>query len=110
MSDFVGEVFLWIKNTYESDCYSIYGTNLLLAYDFFSLLRRILIEFTLLILSFCLADAPVYLSFPHFYRAEKELLDSVEGLNPEEEKHGSYFKIQPVSFRKLCDLSFYDNN
>lgn len=41
--------------------------------------------------------APVYLSFPHFYKADPNLLDAVEGLNPRREIHETYFKIQPVS-------------
>lgn len=43
----------------------------------------------------CQFDAPVYLSFPHFYQADPELLDTVEGLTPDKEKHETYFKIQP---------------
>jgi hypothetical protein len=41
--------------------------------------------------------APAYLSFPHFYQADPALLDAVEGLKPEKEKHQTYFLIQPVS-------------
>lgn len=44
----------------------------------------------------CQYGAPVYISNPHFYDADPELLDSVEGLTPEREKHETYFKIQPV--------------
>jgi hypothetical protein len=42
--------------------------------------------------------APAYLSFPHFYQADPALLDAVEGLKPEKEKHQTYFLIQPVSY------------
>ena len=42
----------------------------------------------------CQYTAPVYLSFPHFYKSDRQLLDAVEGLNPNEELHGTYFKIQ----------------
>lgn len=31
-------------------------------------------------------------------------MDSVEGMNPDPEKHNTYFKIQPVS---ICDSSFH---
>lgn len=41
-------------------------------------------------------DAPVYLSFPHFFEADPTLIEPFEGLNPVKEKHQSYFKIQPV--------------
>ncbi|XP_019869130.1 scavenger receptor class B member 1 isoform X1 [Aethina tumida] len=43
----------------------------------------------------CQFDAPVYLSFPHFLDADPELLSGFQGLNPQREKHQSYFKIQP---------------
>lgn len=42
------------------------------------------------------AGAPVYISNPHFYLADPELLDAVEGLKPNKSIHESYFKIQPV--------------
>ncbi|XP_076379338.1 scavenger receptor class B member debris buster isoform X1 [Megalopta genalis] len=42
----------------------------------------------------CQYTAPVYLSFPHFYKADPKLLDAVEGLNPNQKIHGTYFKIQ----------------
>ncbi|XP_078035478.1 scavenger receptor class B member debris buster [Augochlora pura] len=42
----------------------------------------------------CQYTAPVYLSFPHFYKADPKLLDAVEGLKPNQEVHGTYFKIQ----------------
>jgi hypothetical protein len=41
--------------------------------------------------------APAYLSFPHFYQADPALLDAIEGLKPNKEKHQTYFLIQPVS-------------
>lgn len=41
------------------------------------------------------SDAPLYASFPHFYKADPSLLDKVDGLNPQQELHGSYLKIQP---------------
>ncbi|XP_028172465.1 scavenger receptor class B member 1 [Ostrinia furnacalis] len=43
----------------------------------------------------CQYNAPVYLSYPHFYEAEPSLLDGFEGLNPRKEKHETYFMIQP---------------
>ncbi|GBP20291.1 Scavenger receptor class B member 1 [Eumeta japonica] len=44
----------------------------------------------------CQYNAPVYLSFPHFYDAEPSLLEPFEGLNPTKEKHETYFMIQPT--------------
>ncbi|XP_034947264.1 scavenger receptor class B member 1 [Chelonus insularis] len=43
----------------------------------------------------CQYSAPVYLSFPHFYKADPKLVDAVVGLNPVPELHETYFKIQP---------------
>lgn len=43
----------------------------------------------------CQYSAPVYISNPHFYLADPELLEAVEGLKPNQTIHESYFKIQP---------------
>ncbi|XP_046980078.1 scavenger receptor class B member 1 [Schistocerca americana] len=43
----------------------------------------------------CQYSAPVYLSFPHFYKADPSLLEAVVGLKPEKDKHETFFKIQP---------------
>ncbi|EZA58061.1 hypothetical protein DMN91_006308 [Ooceraea biroi] len=43
----------------------------------------------------CQYSAPVYLSFPHFYKADPKLLDAVEGLKPVQKLHESFFIIQP---------------
>lgn len=43
----------------------------------------------------CQYNAPVYLSFPHFYDADPSLLTPFEGLKPEKKKHETYFMIQP---------------
>ncbi|XP_050524925.1 scavenger receptor class B member 1 [Daktulosphaira vitifoliae] len=42
----------------------------------------------------CQFNAPVYLSFPHFYNADPKLLEDVEGLQPDQEKHETFMKIQ----------------
>ncbi|XP_044738554.1 scavenger receptor class B member 1 isoform X2 [Chrysoperla carnea] len=42
----------------------------------------------------CQYDAPVYLSFPHFYKADDTLLEPFVGLKPNKELHETYFKIQ----------------
>jgi len=47
-------------------------------------------------MSLLIPGAPVYISFPHFYKADPKLLDAVEGLKPVEKLHESYIKIQPV--------------
>uniref|UniRef100_A0A182XMQ8 Scavenger receptor class B n=1 Tax=Anopheles quadriannulatus TaxID=34691 RepID=A0A182XMQ8_ANOQN len=43
----------------------------------------------------CQYGAPVYISNPHFYQSDPQLLDAVEGLEPNAEQHKTYFKIQP---------------
>ncbi|CAK9833770.1 Scavenger receptor class B member 1 [Anthophora retusa] len=43
----------------------------------------------------CQYSAPVYLSFPHFYKADPSLLDAVHGLKPDRDTHETYFKVQP---------------
>lgn len=47
----------------------------------------------------CYYGFPIALSYPHFLDADKVLFDKVEsGLNPDPEKHRSYFIIEPVSY------------
>ncbi|XP_046404198.1 scavenger receptor class B member 1-like [Ischnura elegans] len=43
----------------------------------------------------CAYGAPIMLSFPHFYSAEKSLLESFEGLNPVKELHEFSMDILP---------------
>lgn len=40
-------------------------------------------------------DAPILLSFPHFFTGENSLFESLEGLNPVENLHRSYADIHP---------------
>merc|ERR1719228_2587423 len=40
--------------------------------------------------------APIALSYPHFYQADPEYINAVEGLNPEKEKHEFYVDIAPA--------------
>lgn len=39
--------------------------------------------------------APIALSYPHFYQADKSYLEAVEGLSPSKEKHEFYVDVQP---------------
>lgn len=43
----------------------------------------------------CQYGAPVYISNPHFYESDNDLLGEVDGLTPNKDNHESYFKIQP---------------
>lgn len=60
----------------------------------------------------CQYGAPVYLSNPHFYQADPQLLETVEGLSPNPAEHETYFKIQPVReeyiiyFKTIMELFF----
>ncbi|XP_045538328.1 scavenger receptor class B member 1 [Papilio machaon] len=42
----------------------------------------------------CQYNAPVYLSYPHFYDADPTLLEPFEGLKPDKKRHETYFYIQ----------------
>ncbi|KAL0131544.1 hypothetical protein PUN28_002827 [Cardiocondyla obscurior] len=53
----------------------------------------------------CYYGFPIALSYPHFYKSDPSLLEAVEGLNPEKEKHESYFFIQPKTGLPV-DLAF----
>uniref|UniRef100_A0A4W5MHU0 Scavenger receptor class B member 1 n=1 Tax=Hucho hucho TaxID=62062 RepID=A0A4W5MHU0_9TELE len=49
----------------------------------------------LLNVSSCRANAPVFISHPHFYNADPVLLDYVQGLKPTEDEHGLFIDIHP---------------
>ncbi|KAB7498574.1 Scavenger receptor class B member 1 [Armadillidium nasatum] len=44
----------------------------------------------------CRIGAPAYISFPHFFNADPDLLNYVEGLHPNAENHSFYIDINPV--------------
>lgn len=43
------------------------------------------------------AGAPIMMSFPHFYLGEPSLLETVEGLKPDPEKHDGYLDVHEAS-------------
>lgn len=43
-----------------------------------------------------LTDIPVAVSFPHFYGGDPALVDNVNGIAPNMEKHQSVVAVQPV--------------
>lgn len=49
----------------------------------------------------CYYGFPIALSAPHFHNNDPILKAKVEGVYPDEEKHGSYFVIEPVSVAKM---------
>jgi hypothetical protein len=47
--------------------------------------------------SACNFGAPMLSSFPHFYQADKSLLEYIDGMEPKKELHDSYIDLHPVS-------------
>jgi len=47
--------------------------------------------------SLCRFGAPVFVSQPHFYQADPYYVNHVHGLQPKEELHGTFFRIEPRS-------------
>lgn len=45
--------------------------------------------------SSCKFGAPAFVSFPHFYLAEKNYRTNIEGMNPNKEKHEFYVSMEP---------------
>jgi hypothetical protein len=45
---------------------------------------------------FSVIGAPLMLSFPHFYLGDPRLLEEVEGLKPDPEKHEMYLDVHEV--------------
>lgn len=48
--------------------------------------------------SACQFGSPVMLSWPHFFQADPKLLNAVEGLSPNKEKHQTSVDVQPVRY------------
>lgn len=46
---------------------------------------------------FLFEDFPIAVSLPHFYKGDPSLLNEVEGLKPDKEKHETFMVYQPVS-------------
>lgn len=53
----------------------------------------------------CAYGAPALISFPHFYLADESLLQSVDGLKPDSEKHTSYMDLHPTLGIPLAGVS-----
>uniref|UniRef100_A0A665WZP2 Lysosome membrane protein 2-like n=1 Tax=Echeneis naucrates TaxID=173247 RepID=A0A665WZP2_ECHNA len=47
--------------------------------------------------SVCREDAPIVVSFPHFYQADPKYINAVDGLNPNKEEHETYLDLQPTT-------------
>lgn len=45
----------------------------------------------------CKQNAPVYLSYPHFYLADESYQEAIEGMNPEKEEHQFQVTVEPFT-------------
>jgi len=61
-------------------------------------------------LSVCQFNARIILSWPHFLDAEEKFREAVEGLEPNETKHGFWFNIQPVTGTTMSVKSRFQIN
>lgn len=57
----------------------------------------------LLNITACRYGAPVFISLPHFYKADPALLDAVDGLRPNGKDHSFFITLEPVN-GCLCEL------
>ncbi|XP_005148439.1 platelet glycoprotein 4 [Melopsittacus undulatus] len=48
-------------------------------------------------ISACKAGRPVYISLPHFLHASESILHDVEGLTPDEQEHGTFLDVEPIT-------------
>ncbi|KAL1139783.1 hypothetical protein AAG570_006760 [Ranatra chinensis] len=44
----------------------------------------------------CRSQAPIFISYPHFYKADPRLLENVSGLQPDPEKHEFTMTVEPT--------------
>ncbi|XP_076853930.1 lysosome membrane protein 2a [Brachyhypopomus gauderio] len=47
--------------------------------------------------SVCREGAPIVVSFPHFYQAERKYIDAIDGMNPNKEEHETYLDLNPTT-------------
>lgn len=57
----------------------------------------------LLNITLCRYGAPVFISLPHFHKADPAVLNAVEGLRPNDKEHSFSITLEPVS-GYLCEL------
>ncbi|XP_037386703.1 lysosome membrane protein 2 isoform X1 [Talpa occidentalis] len=48
-------------------------------------------------ISICKNGAPIIMSFPHFYQAEKKFVSAVEGMYPNKDDHETFVDINPLT-------------
>jgi len=59
--------------------------------------KKICLPYGLIDVTQCYYGFPIALSYPHFLGVDPKVQSEVEGLNPSEEKHGTYFVINEES-------------
>lgn len=47
--------------------------------------------------SVCRDGAPIVVSFPHFYQADKRYIEAIDGMNPNKEEHETYLDLNPTT-------------
>ncbi|KAG9261839.1 lysosome membrane protein 2a isoform X1 [Astyanax mexicanus] len=47
--------------------------------------------------SVCREGAPIVVSFPHFYQADTQYIDAIDGMNPNKEEHETYLDLNPTT-------------
>lgn len=48
-------------------------------------------------ISRCKFNSSIYMSYPHFYKADPKYLSEIEGLQPDQNKHELYIAIEPYT-------------
>lgn len=48
--------------------------------------------------SSCRLGTPIFMSFPHFYKADPFYLNQVDGMKPDKDKHQFFIAFEPVKF------------
>ena len=48
-------------------------------------------------ISSCRFGSPVFMSYPHFYNADKFYVDQIDGMNPQRENHEFYMILEPTT-------------
>lgn len=66
--------------------------------------RRVCPRKGLVDISVCTNGSPLIMSLPHFWEADKSLLQQIDGLHPRAENHESYLDLYPVSRREMLLL------
>lgn len=84
-----------IKDSNGLPGYRYWGTNETLPGDGCYCIKNVCAPSGTINAQSCRMGAPAYVSFPHYLHADPSLLDTIEGLSPDPDKHGFYLDIIP---------------